>query len=74
MQIDQKGRQEMATGPRVTKETVEQMAQMVGIDLSPAEVEQLAPHLEKLLTDLAQITDADLQDIEPPLFFDAGEP
>jgi Asp-tRNA(Asn)/Glu-tRNA(Gln) amidotransferase C subunit len=63
----------MATGPRVTPETVTQMAQMVGIDLSPAEIEQLAPQLEKLLTDLAQIPDAELQDIEPPLFFEAGE-
>jgi hypothetical protein len=68
------GRQEMATGPRVTKETVEQMAQMVGINLSPTEIEQLAPQLDKLLTDLAQIPDADLQDVEPPLFFEAGEP
>jgi Asp-tRNA(Asn)/Glu-tRNA(Gln) amidotransferase C subunit len=64
----------MATGLRVTPETVTQMAQMVGIDLSPSEIEQLAPQLEKLLTDLAQIPDAELQDIEPPLFFEAGEP
>jgi Asp-tRNA(Asn)/Glu-tRNA(Gln) amidotransferase C subunit len=65
----------MATGPRVTKETVERMArEVVGIDLSPAEVEQLAPQLDRLLSDLANIPDADLQDIEPPLFFNAGEP
>ena len=65
----------MATGPRVTKETVERLAREVaGIELSPAEVEQLIPQLDKLLTDLAQIPDADLQDIEPPLFFNAGEP
>jgi Asp-tRNA(Asn)/Glu-tRNA(Gln) amidotransferase C subunit len=63
----------MVTGPRVTQESVEQMARIVGIDLSPAEIEELAPQLEKLLTDLAQIPDADLQDIEPPLFFSAGE-
>jgi Asp-tRNA(Asn)/Glu-tRNA(Gln) amidotransferase C subunit len=63
----------MATGPRVTQATVEQMARIVGIDLSPAEVEELAPQLERLLTDLAQIPDADLQDIEPPLFFSAEE-
>jgi hypothetical protein len=65
----------MATGPRVTKETVERLArEVVGIDLSPAEIEQLTPQLDKLLSDLAQIPDADLQDVEPPLFFNAGEP
>jgi Asp-tRNA(Asn)/Glu-tRNA(Gln) amidotransferase C subunit len=63
----------MAAAPRVTKETLEQMAQMVGIDLSPTEIDQLTPQLEKLLTDLAQIPDAELQDTEPPLFFEAGE-
>jgi Asp-tRNA(Asn)/Glu-tRNA(Gln) amidotransferase C subunit len=65
----------MATGPRVTKETVEKLArEVVGIELSAAEVEQLTPQLDKLLTDLAQIPDTDLQDLEPPLFFNAGEP
>jgi Asp-tRNA(Asn)/Glu-tRNA(Gln) amidotransferase C subunit len=65
----------MATGPQVTKETVERLArEVVGIELSAAEVEQLTPQLDKLLTDLAQISDADLQDLEPPLFFNAGEP
>jgi hypothetical protein len=65
----------MATGPHVTKETVEKMArEVVGIDLSPAEIDQLTPQLDKLLSDLAQIPDADLQAIEPPLFFNAGEP
>jgi Asp-tRNA(Asn)/Glu-tRNA(Gln) amidotransferase C subunit len=65
----------MAAAPRVTKETVEKMArEVVGIDLSPAEIDQLTPQLDKLLTDLAQIPDSDLQDIEPPLFFNAGEP
>ena len=65
----------MATGPRVTKETVEKLArEVVGIDLSPAELDQLTPQLDKLLTDLAEIPDADLQDIEPPLFFHPGEP
>jgi Asp-tRNA(Asn)/Glu-tRNA(Gln) amidotransferase C subunit len=63
----------MAAGPRVTQETVEQMARIAGIDLSAAEVEELTPQLDKLLTDLAQIPDADLRDIEPPLFFSAGE-
>jgi hypothetical protein len=65
----------MATGPRVTKETVERMArEVVGIDLSPEEIEQLTPQLDRLLSDLANVPDADLQDIEPPLFFNAGEP
>jgi Asp-tRNA(Asn)/Glu-tRNA(Gln) amidotransferase C subunit len=65
----------MATGPHVTKETVERMArEVVGIELSPSEIEQLTPQLGRLLSDLAQIPDADLQDIEPPLFFHAGEP
>jgi Asp-tRNA(Asn)/Glu-tRNA(Gln) amidotransferase C subunit len=64
----------MATEPRVTRETVEKMArEVIGIDLTPDEVEQLTPQLDRLLTDLAQIPDADLQDIEPPLFFQAGE-
>jgi Asp-tRNA(Asn)/Glu-tRNA(Gln) amidotransferase C subunit len=65
----------MATESRVTKETVGKMArEVIGIDLSPDEIDQLTPQLDKLLTDLAQIPDADLQDIEPPLFFHAGEP
>ena len=64
----------MATGPRVTKETVERMArELAGIELSPAEVEQLTPQLDRLLTDLAQVPDKDLQDLEPPLIFEAGE-
>lgn len=65
----------MAAGPHLTKETVEKMAREVaGIELSPAELDQLTPQLDKLLSDLANIPDADLQDIEPPLFFNAGEP
>jgi hypothetical protein len=65
----------MATGPHVTKGAVEKLARkVVGIDLSPAEIDQLTPQLDKLLTDLAEIPDADLQDIEPPLFFHPGEP
>ena len=48
--------------------------EVVGIDLSPDEIDQLTPQLDRLLADLAQIPDADLQDIEPPLFFQAGEP
>lgn len=64
----------MATEPHLTKETVEKMAREVaGIELSPAEIDQLTPQLDKLLSDLANIPDADLQDIEPPLFFKAGE-
>jgi Asp-tRNA(Asn)/Glu-tRNA(Gln) amidotransferase C subunit len=59
----------------MTKETVEKLAREgVGIELSAAEVEQLTPQLDKLLADLAQIPDADLQDLDPPLFFNAGEP
>jgi Asp-tRNA(Asn)/Glu-tRNA(Gln) amidotransferase C subunit len=65
----------MATGPHVTKETVAQMAREVaGIELTPAEIEQLTPQLDRLLSDLAQIPEAELQDLEPPLFFDAGQP
>jgi Asp-tRNA(Asn)/Glu-tRNA(Gln) amidotransferase C subunit len=65
----------MATGPRVTKEAVEKLArEVVGIDLSPAELDQLTTQLDNLLADLAEIPDADLQDIEPPLFFHLGEP
>jgi len=58
----------------VTKETVEKLArEVIGIDLSPDEIDQLTPQLAKLLTDLAQIPDTDLQDIEPPLYFHVGE-
>jgi Asp-tRNA(Asn)/Glu-tRNA(Gln) amidotransferase C subunit len=64
----------MATGLQVTKATVEKLARVAGIELSAAEVEQLTPPLDKLLTDLAQIPDADLHDLEPALFFNAGEP
>jgi hypothetical protein len=56
----------------MTKETVEKIArEVVGIDLSLAEIDQLTLQLDKLLADLAQIPDADLQDLEPPLFFNA---
>jgi hypothetical protein len=69
-----KRRQTVSKEPRVTKEAVEKMArEVIGIDLSPSELDQLTPQLDKLLTDLAQIPDADFQDIEPPLFFHAGE-
>jgi hypothetical protein len=65
----------MSAEPHVTKETVERIArEVVRIDLSPDEINQLTPQLDRLLADLAQIPDADLQDIEPPLFFQAGEP
>jgi hypothetical protein len=65
----------MAVESPVTKDTVETMArEVVGIDLSPDEINQLAPLLGRLLADLAEIPDADLQDIEPPLYFRAGEP
>ena len=64
----------MATGPHVTRETVAKMAcEVIGIGLTPDEIDQLTPQLDRLLTDLAQIPDADLQYIEPPLFFQAGE-
>jgi len=48
--------------------------EVIGIDLSPDEIDQLTPQLDRLLTELAQIPDADLEGIEPPLFFHAGEP
>jgi hypothetical protein len=65
----------MLTGPHVTPETVEKLArEVVGIELSAAEIEQLTPQLDRLLSDLAQIPDTELQDLEPPLFFKAGEP
>lgn len=65
----------MPIRPRVTKESVEQLAREVaGIELSPAEIDQLTPQLDRLLTDLAQIPDKDLDTLEPPLIFDAGEP
>jgi hypothetical protein len=67
----------MAAEPRVTQETVEQLArEVVGIELSAEEAAQLTPQLDRLLADLAQIPDTDLQDVEPPLIFqvDAPEP
>jgi hypothetical protein len=65
----------VAAKPPVTGETVESMArEVVGIELSADEIDELTPQLDRLLADLSQIPDADLQDIEPPLFFQAGEP
>jgi len=65
----------VAIEARVTQQTVGKMArEVIGIDLSPSELDQLTPQLAKLLTDLAQIPDTDLQDNEPPLFFHAGDP
>ena len=65
----------VSTEPHVTRETVQRLArEVVRIDLSPDEIDQLTPQLDRLLDDLAQIPDADLQDIEPPLFFRPGEP
>ncbi len=50
-----KRRQTVPTESRVTKETVEKMArEVIGIDLSPSEIDQLTPQLDKLLTDLAR--------------------
>ena len=64
----------MASEPHVSKETVEKMArEVVRIDLSPDEIDQLTPQLDRLLTDLSEIPDSDLPDIEPPLFFRASE-
>jgi Asp-tRNA(Asn)/Glu-tRNA(Gln) amidotransferase C subunit len=60
--------------PAVTKEAVEKLAAAVGIELSTAEIDQLTPQLDRLLSDLARIPDAELQDVEPPLFFEAGAP
>lgn len=65
----------MATESRITKESVEKMArEVIGIALSPTEIDQVTRQLDKLLTDLALIPDDDLRDIEPPLFFQAGKP
>jgi hypothetical protein len=65
----------MSEEPRVTKDAVEKMArEVVGIELSAAEIDQLTPQLDRLLRELAQIPDTELQDLEPPLFFDAGQP
>jgi hypothetical protein len=65
----------MAAEPHLTKDTVEKLArEVVGIELNPAEIEQLTPQLDRLLSDLAQIPDSELQDLEPPLFFNVGEP
>jgi hypothetical protein len=65
----------VAAAPHVTKETVEKMARGGGgIDLSPDEIDQLTPLLDRLLADLAEVSDADLQDVEPPLFFQAQTP
>jgi Asp-tRNA(Asn)/Glu-tRNA(Gln) amidotransferase C subunit len=64
-----------ASGIHVTRETVEKLAREVaGIELSPADVDQLTPQLDRLLGDLAQVPDQDLEHLEPPLIFDAGEP
>jgi Asp-tRNA(Asn)/Glu-tRNA(Gln) amidotransferase C subunit len=64
----------MALGAHVTRETVEKLAREVaGIELSPTEVDQLTPQLDRLLGDLAQVPDQDLEHIEPPMIFDAGE-
>jgi Asp-tRNA(Asn)/Glu-tRNA(Gln) amidotransferase C subunit len=63
----------MTTEPHMTREILERMASEVArIDLSPPEIDQLTPQLDRLLSDLAQVPDADLQDCEPPLFFAAG--
>ena len=65
----------MAAELRVTKDTVEKLArEVLGIELSPAEIEQLTPQLDRLLSDLAEVSDTELQALEPPLFFEAGAP
>jgi hypothetical protein len=65
----------MAEMPPLTPETVAQMArQAAGIELSPEELAQLTPQLDRLLRDLAAIPEEDLRDLEPPLWFSAGEP
>ena len=53
-----------------SKETIRRIAaEMAGIQLSEAELEQLAPQMAALLADLSALEELDLSHVEPAMIF-----
>jgi hypothetical protein len=48
----------------------EMVSKLGGLSLSPSELEELAPHLETLFSDLQTLTSIDLGEVEPETLFD----
>jgi Asp-tRNA(Asn)/Glu-tRNA(Gln) amidotransferase C subunit len=48
----------------------EMLRKLGGLSLSPSELEELAPHLETLFSDLQTLTSIDLGEVEPETLFD----
>lgn len=62
----------MAEHPTYTtsKETIRRIAaEMAGLQLSEAELEQLAPQMVALLADLSTLEELDLSHVEPAMTF-----
>jgi len=48
----------------------EMVRKLGGLSLAPSELEELAPHLEALFSDLQTLTSIDLGEVEPETLFD----
>jgi Asp-tRNA(Asn)/Glu-tRNA(Gln) amidotransferase C subunit len=53
--------------PQTIREMVHKLG---GLSLSPAELEELAPHLETLFRDIHILESVDLGEVEPETLFD----
>ena len=60
----------MATTTLSTQTITEMVEKLAGLSLSPSELEELAPHLEALYSDLQTLSSIDLGEVEPETLFD----
>jgi Asp-tRNA(Asn)/Glu-tRNA(Gln) amidotransferase C subunit len=60
----------MATTTLSTKTIIEMVGKLAGLSLSPSELEELAPHLDALYSDLQALSAIDLGEVEPETSFD----
>lgn len=68
-QFDVEGGEMAAT--TLSPQTIgEMVSKLGGLSLSPSELEELAPHLETLFSDLQTLTSIDLGEVEPETLFD----
>ena len=61
----------MSKSPRVSRETVRDLAQLVGIDMDDQRADTIAARLGSVLDDLDRIPDEALADLEPAPTFAA---
>jgi hypothetical protein len=68
-QSDAEGGEMAAT--TLSPQTIGEMVRKLGgLALSPSELEELAPHLETLFSDLQTLASVDLGEVEPETLFD----